>query len=32
MKLSTLDRKRYRIKNKIKKVAKPDRFRLCVSR
>ena len=32
MKLSTLDRKRYRIKNKIKKVAKPERFRLCVSR
>ena len=32
MKLSTLDRKRYRIKNKIKKVAKSERFRLCVSR
>ena len=32
MKLSTLDRKKYRIKNKIKKVAKSERFRLCVSR
>ena len=32
MKLSTLDRKRFRIKNKIKKVAKSERFRLCVSR
>ena len=32
MKLRTSDRKRFRIKNKIKKVAKLDRFRLCVSR
>ena len=32
MKLSTTDRKRFRVKNKIKKVAKIDRFRLCVSR
>jgi len=32
MKLSTSDRKRFRIKNKIKKVAKPERFRLCVFR
>ena len=32
MKLTTSDRKRFRIKNKIKKVATPDRFRLCVSR
>ena len=32
MKLSTSDRKRYRIKNKIKSVAKSERFRLCVSR
>ena len=32
MKLSTKERKKFRIKNKIKKVAKFDRFRLCVSR
>ena len=32
MKLSTLDRKKFRVKNKIKKVAKSNRFRLCVSR
>ena len=32
MKLSTSDRKRFRIKNKVKKVAKLDRFRLSVSR
>ena len=32
MKLSTSDRKRFRVKNKIKKVANLERFRLCVSR
>ena len=32
MKLSSSDRKRFRVKNKIKKVAKPERLRLCVSR
>ena len=32
MKLSTSDRKRFRVKKKIKKVAKPERFRICVSR
>ena len=32
MKLSTSERKRFRIKNKIKKVASKERFRLCVSR
>ena len=32
MKLSTIQRKRNRVRNKIKKVSKNDRFRLCVSR
>jgi large subunit ribosomal protein L18 len=32
MKLSPSDRKKFRIRNKIKKVVKSDRFRLCVSR
>ena len=32
MKLSTSDRKKYRIRNKVKKVVKSDRFRLCISR
>ena len=32
MKLSTSDRKKFRIKNKIKKVASLDRFRLCIYR
>ena len=32
MKISTSIRKKFRIRNKIKKVAKPDRFRLCISR
>ena len=32
MKLSTIQRKRNRIRNKIKKVSKNDRFRLSVSR
>ena len=31
MKLSTIQRKRYRVRNKIKKVSKNDRFRLSVS-
>ena len=32
MKLTTSNRRRFRVKNKIKKVAKSDRFRICVSR
>ena len=32
MKLSTIERKRNRVRNKIKKVSKNDRFRLSVSR
>ena len=32
MKLSTIQRKRNRVRNKIKKVSKNDRFRLTVSR
>ena len=32
MKVSTLDRKKYRVRNKLKKVSSKDRFRLCVSR
>ncbi len=32
MKLSTVDRKRYRVRKKIKKVSSGDRFRLSVSR
>ena len=32
MKLSTIQRKRHRVRNKIKKVSKNDRFRLSVSR
>ena len=32
MKLTTLDRKKYRIKNRLKKVSKEGRFRLSVSR
>ena len=32
MKLSTIQRKRKRVRNKIKKVSKNDRFRLSVSR
>jgi len=32
MKLSTLDRKKFRIKNKIKNVANSDRLRLCIHR
>jgi len=32
MKLSTTLRKRYRVSNKVKRVASKDRFRLCISR
>ena len=32
MKLSTLERKKYRIRNKIKKSSNGGRYRLCVSR
>ena len=32
MKLSTIDRKKFRVRNKLKKVSKSDRFRLSVFR
>ena len=32
MKLNTANRKRFRVSNKVKKVAKKDRFRLSISR
>ena len=32
MKLDTSERKKFRVRNKVKKVSKPDRFRLCISR
>ena len=32
MKLSTSLRKKFRIRNKVKKVANPERFRLCICR
>ena len=32
MKLDTITRKKFRVRNKIKKVARKDRFRLCISR
>ena len=32
MKLTTSIRKRFRVSNKVKKVAPKDRFRLCISR
>ena len=32
MRISTLDRKKFRVRNKLKKVSSKDRFRLCVSR
>ena len=32
MKLTTIKRKRFRVSNKVKKVASQDRFRLCISR
>ena len=32
MKISTSERKKFRVRNKLKKVAKEGRFRLCISR
>ena len=32
MKLNTSKRKRFRVSNKVKKVASSDRYRLCISR
>ena len=32
MKLKSIDRKRFRVTNKLKKVSSTDRFRLCISR
>ena len=32
MKLNTIDRKKFRITNKVKRVSSPDRFRLSISR
>ena len=32
MKISTLDRKKFRVRNKLKKVSSKDRFRVSVSR
>jgi len=32
MKLNTTSRKKFRVRNKVKKVANADRFRLCISR
>ena len=32
MKLKTIDRKRFRVTNKVKKVSSNDRFRLSISR
>ena len=32
MKLSTRNRKKFRIRNKVKKVSSPDRYRLSISR
>ena len=32
MKLKAIDRKKYRVSNKTKKVSSPDRFRLSISR
>ena len=32
MKLSTTARKKFRVRNKLKNVAKEGRFRLCISR
>ena len=32
MKLKTVDRKKFRISNKVKRVSSPDRFRLSISR
>ena len=32
MKLTTAERKKFRVRNKVKKVSRPGRFRLCISR
>ena len=32
MKLQSVDRKKFRVRNKVKKVSSPDRFRLSISR
>ena len=32
MKINKKERKKYRVRNKVKKVSAPDRFRLCVNR
>ena len=32
MKLKAIDRKKFRVTNKVKKVSSPDRFRLSISR
>ena len=32
MKISTLDRKKFRVRNKLKKVSSKDRFRLSINR
>ena len=32
MKLNTIDRKKFRVTNKVKRVSAPDRFRLSISR
>ena len=32
MKLKTIDRKKFRVTNKVKKVSSPDRLRLSISR
>ena len=32
MKLNAIDRKKFRVTNKVKKVSSPDRFRLSISR
>jgi len=32
MKLNTIDRKKFRVTNKVKKVSSPERFRLSISR
>ena len=32
MKLTTADRKKFRVRNKVKKVSKAGRYRLCISR
>ena len=32
MKITNLERKKFRVRNKLKKVSPKDRYRLCVSR